>query len=94
MSFNHVRYAIGSKPRSAEQKLRGVHTLSFFFCSPELLCGFFDVKDRSYLFSLYSVILEHPRINSNVLAFDFQCRRWGLRVEHKVIVAMGAILVT
>jgi len=52
-----------------------------------------DVPERSRLFRLDSVILQHPGILPDILALDLQSRFGFYGIQHVVIVTMGTVLV-
>ena len=70
------------------------NSLATYTESSKSIWGILDIENRSRLFALYSIVLEHARVHASILTFKLESWRGGLGVENKVVVAVRAILVT
>lgn len=61
--------------------------------STQSLAGFFQVPDGLLLFLAHTLVLDETGVLSNVLTLDLQSSLRRLCFEHKVVVAVWAILV-
>lgn len=62
--------------------------------STQSLAGLFQVPNGLHFFLAHTIILNETSILSDILTLDLQSGLWCLCFEHKVVVAVRAVLVT
>ena len=53
-----------------------------------------DIEDGAHLLLPLPLVLDHPVVDARILALHVQTRLGRQRVEHEVVVAVGAVFVT
>jgi hypothetical protein len=62
--------------------------------STQLIRGILDVEYGPGFLLPRSVVDQHPVIDSSIFALKFQHRLWCLGFQHKMVIAVRAVLVT
>src|SRR5690242_15004068 len=61
--------------------------------SSQLVWCFLDIEDGAHILLPLALVLDHPVVDTGVLSLDVERRLGRQRVEHKVVVAVRAVLV-
>lgn len=61
--------------------------------SSQLVWCLLDVKDGAHILLPLALVLDHPVVDTGVLSLDVERRLGRQGVEHKVVVAVRAVLV-
>lgn len=62
--------------------------------SSKSIRGILNIENRSLVFALYSIVLDHASVYARILTLKFEGWGWCFGIENEVVVTMRAILVT